>query len=82
MEVILGIHLRNVLFENRVSVKIIKENNTDNGEFHLRPISTEEFKKIIISLHSNKSNIHGYISANVLKDTCDTFIPSLSEKNK
>ena len=27
--------LKNVLFENRVSVKIIKENNTDNGEFHL-----------------------------------------------
>ena len=27
--------LKNVLFENRVSVKIIKENNADNGEFHL-----------------------------------------------
>ena len=71
---------KNVLFENHVSLKIIREKNTDNGEFHFRPISIEELEKIIISLDCNKSNLNGSISAKVLKDICDTFIPSLSEK--
>ena len=34
----------NILFEDHVSVKIIREKNTDNGEFRCQPISTEELK--------------------------------------
>ena len=59
---------KNVSIENHESVvKIIKEKNTDNGQFHFQPVSTEEVKKIIIDL------------ANVLKDTCGTFILYLTE---
>ena len=71
--------LKNVLFEDHVSVKIIREKNKDNGEFRFQPISTEELKKIIIGLDCNKSNLNGSIPANILKDTCDTFIPYLTE---
>ena len=58
---------------------MIKEKNTDNGEFRSQPVSTEKLKKIIISLYCNKSNLNGSIPANVLKDTCDTFITYLIE---
>ena len=71
--------LKNVLFEDHVSVKIIREKNKVNGEFSFQPISTEELKKIIIGLDCNKSNLNGSIPANVLKDICDTFIPYLTE---
>ena len=74
-----GHSLKNVLFEDHVSVKIIREKNTNNGEFCFQPISTDELKKIIIGLDCNKSNLNGSIPANVLKDTCDTFIPYLTE---
>ena len=71
--------LKNVLFEDHVSVEIIREKNKVNGEFRFQPISTEELKKIIIGLDCNKSNLNGSIPANVLKDICDTFIPYLTE---
>ena len=71
--------LKNVLFEDHVSVKIIREKNTYNGTFRFQPISTEELKKIIIGLDCNKSNLNGSIPANVLKDTCNTFIPFLQK---
>ena len=74
-----GHSLKNVLFEGHVSVKIIREKNANNGEFCFQPISTDELKKIIIGLDCNKSNLNGSIPANVLKDTCDTFIPYLTE---
>ena len=45
--------LKNVLFEDHVSVKIIREKNTDIGEFRFQPISNEELKKIIIGLNCN-----------------------------
>ena len=51
----------------------------DYGEFYFQPISTEELKKIIIGLDCNKSNLTGRIPANVLKDTCPTFVPYLTE---
>ena len=71
--------LKNVLFEDDISVKIIREKNADNAELRFQPISTKELKKIIIGLDCNKSNLNGCIPANVLKDTCDTFIPYLTE---
>ena len=71
--------LKYVLFEDHLSVEIIREKNTDNGEFHFKPVLTDELKKIIIGLDSNKSNLNGSIPANVLKDTCDTSIPYLTE---
>ena len=67
----------NVLFEDHISVKIIRAKNKDNGEFCFQPISTEKLKKIIMGLDCNKSNLNGSIPANVLKDTCDTFFPYL-----
>ena len=71
--------LKNVLFEDHISVKIIQEKSTYNGEFRFQPISTDKLKKIIIRLDCNKSNLNGSIPANVLKDTCDTFITYLTE---
>ena len=71
--------LKNVLFEDHVSVKIIREKNKDNGEFRFQPISTEKLKKIIIGLDCNKSNLNGSIPGTVLKDTCDTLISYLPE---
>ena len=71
--------LKNVLFEDHISVKIIKEKSKYNGEFRFQPISTDKLKKIIIRLDCNKSNLNGSIPANVLKDTCDTFITYLTE---
>ena len=66
--------LKNVLFEDHVSVKIIRQKNTDNGEFRFQPILADELKNIIIGLDCNKSNLNGSTPAYVLKDTCDTFI--------
>ena len=74
-----GNSLNNVLFEDHLSVKIIREKNTDNAEFRFQPISTDEMKKTILGLHCNKRNLNGSISVNVLKDTCDTFIAYLTE---
>ena len=71
--------LKNVLSEDHASVKIIREKSADNGESRFQPISTAELKKIIIGLDCNKSNLNGSIPANILKDTCDTFIPYLTE---
>ena len=71
--------LKYVLFEDHLSVEIIREKNTDNGEFRFKPVLTDELKKIIIGQDSNKSNLNGSIPANVLKDTCDTSIPYLTE---
>ena len=71
--------LKNVLFEDHVSVKIIRDKNKDIGEFRFQTISTEELKKVIIGVDRNKSNLNGSISANVLKDICDTFIPYFTE---
>ena len=70
-----GHSLNNVLFEDHVSVKTITEKNTSNGQFRFQPISTDELKKVIIGLDCNKSKLNGSITANVLKDTCDTLIP-------
>ena len=51
---------KNVLFEDHVSVKIIREKKEpDHGEFRLHPISTDELKKIVIGLDCNKSNLKG-----------------------
>ena len=47
--------LKNVLFEDDISVKIIREKNADNAELRFQPISTEELKKIIIGLDCNKN---------------------------
>ena len=71
--------LKNVLFEDHVTAKIIGQKNRDNGQFRFQPISTEELKKTIIGLDCNKSNFNGSIPANVLKDTSNTFIPYLTE---
>ena len=71
--------LKNVSLQDHISVKIIREKNRDNGEFCFLPISTEELKKIILGLDCNKRNLNGSIPASVLKDTCDTFIPYLTE---
>ena len=71
--------LKNVLFEDHVTAKMIRQKNRDNGQFRFQPISTEELKKIIIGLDCNKSNFNRSIPANVLKDTCNTFIPYLTE---
>ena len=70
---------KNILFEDHVSVKIIREENTDNEELRFQPVSNDEFKKIIIGLDCNKSNLTGSISANVLNDTCDTYMLYLTE---
>ena len=75
----MGIH-NNVLFEHHVSAKIIREKNMDNGEFRFQPNSTDELKKIITDLDCNKSNLNGFIPANVLKEECYTFIPSLQKQ--
>ena len=50
--------LKNVLFEDHVNVKIIREKNMDNGEVLSQPISTEELKKVITGLECNKSNLN------------------------
>ena len=71
--------LKNVLFEDHVSVKIKREKNKDNREFRFQPISTKRLKKIIIGLDCNKSNFNGSTPANVLKDRCNTLIPYLTE---
>ena len=52
----------------------------DNGEFRFQPNSTDELKKIITDLDCNKSNLNGFIPANVLKEACYTFIPSLQKQ--
>ena len=65
-------------FEDHISVQKIRENKTDNNEFHFRPISNEELKKVILDLDCNKSNLNGSIPANILKDTCDIYIPYLT----
>ena len=75
----IGHSLKNVSLQDHISVKIIREKNRDNGEFGFQPISTEELKKIILGLDCNKRNLNGSIPASVLKDTCDTFIPYLTE---
>ena len=74
-----GHSLNSVLFEDHVSVKIMREKNVDNGEFHFLPISTDELKKIITGLDCNKTNLNGSIPANVLKDTYNTFIPYFTD---
>ena len=74
-----GHSLNSVLFEDHVSVKIIREKNVDNGEFHFQPISNDELKKIITGLDCNKTNLNGSIPANVLKDTYNTFIPYFTD---
>ena len=66
--------LKNVLFEDHVSIKI-REKNMDNGEIRFQPISTEELRKIIIGLDCNKSNLNGSIPVNILKDKRNSFIP-------
>ena len=71
--------LKNILFEDHVSVKITREKNVDNGEFCFQPNPTEELKKIIIGLDCSKSNLNGSIPTNFLKDKCDTFIPYLTQ---
>ena len=50
--------LKNILFEDHVNVKIIREKNMDNGEFLSQSISTEELKKVITGLECNKSNLN------------------------
>ena len=70
--------LKNVLFEDHVSIKI-REKNMDNGEIRFQPISTEELRKIIIGLDCNKSNLNGSIPVNILKDKRNSFIPQLTE---
>ena len=50
--------LKNVLFEDHVNVKIIREKNMDNGEVLSQPISTEELKKVITGLECSKSNLN------------------------
>ena len=67
--------IKNVLFEDHVSVKIIREKNMCNGEFCFHPISTEKLEKMFIGVDCNKSNLNGSIPANVLKDTCDNSLP-------
>ena len=71
--------LQNILFKDHLSVKIIREKNTENRKLHLQPISTVQLKKIIIGLDCKKRNLSELILATVLKDTCDTFIPYLTE---
>ena len=68
-----------MIVEDHVSVKIVRQKNKDNGEFRFQSILTEEPKKIIIDVDCNKTNLNGSIPANVLKDTCDTFILYLTE---
>ena len=58
--------LKNILFEHHVSVKTIREKNTDNGEFRFQPTSTEELKNLIIDLDCNESNFNGSIPPNAL----------------
>ena len=58
--------LKNILFEDYVSVKTIRKKNTDNGEFRFQPTSTEELNKLIIDLDGNESNLNGSIPANAL----------------
>ena len=70
---------KKMIIEDHASVKIIRQKNKDNEEFRFQPILTEEPKKIIIDLDCNKSKLNGSIPANVLKDTCDTFILYLTE---
>ena len=70
--------LKNVLFEDHVSIKI-REKNMDNGEIRFQPISAEELRKIIIGLDCNKSNLNGSIPVNILKDKRNSFIPQLTE---
>ena len=61
----------NVLFENHVRVELIRESNTDDGEFRFQPISTEELKKVIIGLDCNKSNLNGSIGGNAIIQEID-----------
>ena len=56
--------LKNVLFEDHVSVKIKREKNMDNGELLSRPISTEELKEMIIGLDCNKIKLNSSIQVN------------------
>ena len=71
--------LQNILFKDHLSVKIIREKNKENRKLHLQPISTVQLKKIIIGFDCKKSNFSESILATLLKDTCDTFIPYLTE---
>ena len=63
----------------RVSAKIVRDKNTDNGEYRFQSISPDKLKKIIIDLDCNKTNLNGSIPDNVLKGKCDNFIPYLTE---
>lgn len=69
----------NFYFKNHLSQKVIRKKTTDNGEFRFQPISTLELKNIIIVLDFNKSSLNASIPANVLKDTCVTFVPYITE---
>ena len=69
--------LRNIWYEDHISVKKIREKIEDSGDFRFQQISTEKLTKVIIGLDCNKSNLNGSIPANLLTDTCDTFVPYL-----
>ena len=69
----------NNIYRKKIAIIIRRRKNKDKAEFHFQPISTESFKKIIIGLDCNKSNLNGFIPTNVLKGTCDDFITYITE---
>ena len=65
--------------KNHQSIKVIKVRSTTGDIFNFRKVSTDEVKKIILSLNSNKSSLSGSIPADILKLYCDTYLSYLTE---
>ena len=67
-------------FENHISIKKIHETFAEiiPGGFHFEQVSSDIVKEEIRNLNVKKSSIHGSITASILKQCVDAYLPNLT----
>ena len=69
------------MFENQVSIKKIHETfpNIIPENFHFKKVSKDDVRKEIRNLNVKKLSTYGSISASILKQCIDAYLPYLTD---
>ena len=67
-------------YHNHISIEKIKSsNNTKSDLFTFNLVSSDEITREILTLNNKKTSREGDILVNILKDTIDTYLPTLTK---
>ena len=67
-------------YHNHISIEKIKSsNNTKSDLFTFNLVSSDKITREILTLNNKKTSREGDILVNILKDTIDTYLPTLTK---